>query len=49
LLIIDSQRQGPINRVRSKELTEKIDAAKTPGEILRLIASQASNTSMREW
>ncbi|HEU4602834.1 MAG TPA: hypothetical protein VFS24_12725, partial [Steroidobacteraceae bacterium] len=49
LLIIDSQRQGPVNRVRSKELTEKIDAAKTPAEILRLIASQSSNTSIRQW
>ncbi|HEU4601668.1 MAG TPA: hypothetical protein VFS24_06855 [Steroidobacteraceae bacterium] len=49
LLVIDSQRQGPVNRVRSKELTEKIDAAKTPAEILRLIASQSSNTSIREW
>jgi hypothetical protein len=49
LLIIDSQRQGPINRVRSKELSERIDAARTPAEILRLIASQTSNTSMREW
>jgi hypothetical protein len=49
LLIIDSQRQGPVNRVRSKELSEKIDAAKTPAEILRLIASQSSNTSIRQW
>ena len=49
LLIVDSQRQGPVNRVRSKELTEKIDAAKTPAEILSLIASQSSNTSIRQW
>lgn len=49
MLLIDSQRQGPLNKVRAKEFKERIDAARTPAEILELLARQSSNTSLREW
>ncbi len=49
LLVVDSQRQGPVNRVRSRDLKQRIDAAKSPAELLALIARQSSNTSMAEW
>jgi hypothetical protein len=46
LLLVDSQRAGPVSRIRSKELKASIDAARTPAEILKLISRQSSNTSM---